>query len=417
MFAQVIVDRPLKSTYTYVVPENFLHLLTVGSFVKVPFGKTYAKAVVLHLIEKVEETKYKIKSISDVEEHIPPLSSELLKLFKWGADYYHSTLSEMIFSSVPGGVGKKPKLNKALYIKDLHSCTEFVATTRAKNQVALVKKIMESQSLVLFSYLNSKEKVALKAVEKKGLLEIKGVERFLEYRNETSLFSLTTLQKKAYQEINTNLSESNKAVFLLHGVTGSGKTNVYLHLTDEVLKKGGSVLVLLPEISLSYQIFKRFHEQFGDLVTMIHSDIDGREKSWIWEQINKGKIRVVVGARSSLFAPLNKLGLIVIDEEHDSSFKRDESPPFNARDMAVVRGKFEGATVVLGSATPSLETVHNVKVKKYRYLLMEKRVNKKPLPETSIVNLSGEFKKGIRESLLSQKLLNEITKNLHNKEQ
>ena len=201
-------------------------------------------------------------------------------------------------------------------------------------------------------------------------------------------------------------------MFLLQGVTGSGKTEVYLRLADLVLRSGKSVLVLVPEIALTPAVASAFRDAFGDRVAVQHSGLSDGERSDQWYRIRRGEVSVVVGTRSAVFAPLDKLGLIIVDEEHDTSFKQEETPRYNGRDVAVVRGRNEGALVVLGSATPSLESSQNAASARYTRLVMERRVQDRPLASVSVVDMRQEYAEHGPDVILSGRLKNAIAKRL-----
>ena len=201
-------------------------------------------------------------------------------------------------------------------------------------------------------------------------------------------------------------------MFLLQGVTGSGKTEVYLRLADLVLRSGKSVLVLVPEIALTPAVASAFRDAFGDRVAVQHSGLSDGERSDQWYRIRRGEVPVVVGTRSAVFAPLEKLGLIIVDEEHDTSFKQEETPRYHGRDVAVVRGRNAGALVVLGSATPSLESSHNASSARYTRLIMDKRVQDRPLASVSVVDMRQEYAEHGPDVILSGALKNAITRRL-----
>lgn len=218
--------------------------------------------------------------------------------------------------------------------------------------------------------------------------------------------TLNVYQDKCMQEISQGLQSNKFAPFLLHGVTGSGKTEVYLRAIEEVLSRDKEALVLVPEISLTPQLVKRFKARFGSQIAVLHSGISDSERFDSWRLIREGRIKIAIGARSSIFAPFGNIGIIVVDEEHEQSYKQEESPHYNARDMALVLGKLYGCVVVLGSATPSAETYYNSVQKKIRYLNLPSRATENVMPEVEIVDI-----KGSENHVLSQKLSNELIKN------
>ena len=223
---------------------------------------------------------------------------------------------------------------------------------------------------------------------------------------------LTEEQTRALEALGAAASTGGFSVFLLQGVTGSGKTEVYLRLADRVLRSGRSVLVLVPEIALTPAVAGAFRDAFGDRVAVQHSGLSDGERSDQWYRIRRGEVSVVVGTRSAVFAPLHQLGLIIVDEEHDSSFKQEETPRYHGRDVAVVRGRNAGALVVLGSATPSLESSHNAANARYTRVVMERRVQDRPLASVSIVDMRQEYAEHGPDVILSGALKNAISKRL-----
>ncbi len=223
---------------------------------------------------------------------------------------------------------------------------------------------------------------------------------------------LTDEQSSALHALAAAAEVGAFSVFLLQGVTGSGKTEVYLRLADLVLRRGKSVLVLVPEIALTPAVASAFRDAFGDRVAVQHSGLSDGERSDQWYRIRRGEVSVVVGTRSAVFAPLDNLGLIIVDEEHDTSFKQEETPRYNGRDVAIVRGRNEGALVVLGSATPSLESSQNAASARYTRLVMERRVQDRPLASVSVVDMRQEYAEHGPDVILSGRLKNAIAKRL-----
>ncbi len=230
-------------------------------------------------------------------------------------------------------------------------------------------------------------------------------------------FIFSPSQKTALQQINTAVAEKRFSVTLLHGVTGSGKTAVYLAAMQEVLKSGRSAILLVPEIGLTPAAAAHLHQVFGEQVAILHSGLTDAERAEQWHRIHRGEARIVVGTRSGVFAPVSDLALIVVDEEHDSSYKQEETPRYHARDVAIMRAKKAGAAVVLGSATPSLESYHNARQGKYALVELPDRVERRPLPEVEVLDMREEFRETGQEPLISRKLVSEIGERLARNEQ
>jgi primosomal protein N' (replication factor Y) len=281
---------------------------------------------------------------------------------------------------------------------------------KTSNQALCLELLLENQGELSADELVSQSSIspsALKTMEKKGLIEFIQVEDIREGDwgldvPETQSFELNEGQKIILEKVKTALVSDSYSPFLIHGVTGSGKTQVYIEAIKEVLKQGKQALVLVPEISLTPQIISRFKANFGNRVGCLHSRLSAGERFDTWRRVRSGDLPIIVGARSAVFSPFQNLGLIVVDEEHDPSYKQDEpAPRYNARDVAVMRAKLNNTVVILGSATPSLESYYNAQTGKYALCQLPERVDDQKLPPVKIVDLTGERKKGNRNSLSS----------------
>lgn len=322
----------------------------------------------------------------------------------------------------------KPKKVKfvrlAKEVKEIYSSLPEL-DRRSPKQVKLLLILIEAKgkSVPVAELLHKTEtsKSALDSLAKKGLVEIfeKEVDRRYKehYEEKHQEFVLTDQQKKVLEEVSPKIQQSVFQTYLLHGVTGSGKTQIYIELAKIALEQKKTVLILVPEISLTPQITSRFYNNFGELVTVLHSRMSAGERFDSWRRIHKGKSRIVVGARSALFAPLNNPGLIVVDEEHDASYKQqDMMPKYNARDSAVVLGSIHNCPVVLGSATPSIESRYNAEIGKYKLLTLPLRIDDATLPKITLVNVNVERKKGRMDNIFSRTLLDKIEDRLKKKE-
>lgn len=326
--------------------------------------------------------------------------------------------------------GAKVKPKKVKYVRLAKDIKELYSSLpeldrKSPKQVKLLLVLIEAKgkSIPVAELLHKTEssKATLDSLEKKGFVEIfeKEVDRrYKEHYEEVHQeFVLTYQQRKVLEEISPKIKESVFQSYLLHGVTGSGKTQVYIELAKIALEQNKSVLILVPEISLTPQITSRFYNNFGDLVTVLHSRMSAGERFDSWRRIHKGKSKIVVGARSALFAPIFNPGLIVVDEEHDASYKQqDMIPKYNARDSAVVLGSIHNCPVVLGSATPSVESRYNAEVGKYKLMTMPLRIDDAKLPTITLVNVNVERKKGRMDNIFSRTLLDKIEDRLKKKE-
>lgn len=322
------------------------------------------------------------------------------------------------------------KVKKVKYVKLTKTIAEIYSAfpeldRKSPKQVKILLKLIEAKDIALpvaeLLHKTESSRSSLNGLEQKGLVKIfeKEVDRrFKEhYEEEHQQLTLTKDQQNVVDEVSQSLNKNEFKTFLLHGVTGSGKTQVYIELAKQVLAKNKSVLILVPEISLTPQITSRFFNNFGDTVTVIHSRMSAGERYDSWRRVLNGKSKVVIGARSALFAPLDKIGLIVVDEEHDASYKSFEMiPKYNARDSAVMLSSIFNCPVVLGSATPSIESMYNAEIGKYKLLSLPKRIDDVKLPKITFVNIAHEKNKSKTETVFSKILLDKIEDRLKRKE-
>lgn len=322
------------------------------------------------------------------------------------------------------------KIKKVKYVKLAKSIAEIYSSfpeldRNSPKQVKILLKLIEAKDIAFpaaeLLHKTESSQSSLNGLEQKGLVKIfeKEVDRrFKEhYEEKHQQLILTEDQQEVVDEVSGSLNEDEFKTYLLHGVTGSGKTQVYIELAKKVLGKNKSVLILVPEISLTPQITSRFFNNFGETVTVIHSRMSAGERYDSWRRVLNGKSKVVIGARSALFAPLDKIGLIVVDEEHDASYKSFEmTPKYNARDSAVMLGSIFKCPVVLGSATPSIESMYNAEIGKYKLLSLPKRIDDVKLPKIIFVNIAHEKNKSKTETVFSKVLLDKIEDRLKKKE-
>ncbi|HWK22210.1 MAG TPA: primosomal protein N' [Ureibacillus sp.] len=322
--------------------------------------------------------------------------------------------------------GKVKEIRKVQIIDDVQKLIEIheQISNRAKKQKQLVEwmqhhpgEIMDPE--VVYKEVNTSSQV-LNAVIELGAATFVQQEvyrdPFTKEVQKTNFLSLTDEQSNALKQIITAIDEKQPETFLLHGVTGSGKTEVYLQTIAKVLEAGKEAIVLVPEISLTPQMTERFRSRFGELVAVMHSGLSVGEKYDEWRKVHQGKVKVVVGARSAIFAPFENVGIIILDEEHESTYKQEDSPRYHARDVAIWRSKVHGCPVILGSATPSLESFARAKKNVYTLLTLKERALKQSLPLVQIVDMRDELKKGNR-SMFSQSLIESIKVRLERKEQ
>src|SRR5437773_8688142 len=430
-YVRVIVDRAIRRELDYSVPESLAERLGVGSRVRVPFRETSALATVVALPEQTEAKG--IRPIEAVIGETPVLSEHSLELAKWIGTYYCCPIETVMRSMLPqvirrAEVGWKKQLFVRPGRKTDNDELEKLRR-RAPRQAELLDAISKLEAPVRAAELlrqTSFDNQTLRALVKRGLAELReeaivrdphSDEQFIA----TSNLELNAEQVLALKEIAQLLDSPESArPILLHGVTGSGKTEIYLQAIRAALERGRSAIVLVPEISLTPQTVERFKGRFAeaqDAVAVLHSHLSQGERHDEWHKIHSGRARIVIGARSAVFAPLKNLGLIVVDEEHETTYKQEEAPRYHARDVAVVRAKIEKCVVILGSATPSLESYHNATTGKYRLATLTQRVDEKRMPLMRIVDLRQERRKEKIAPILSEKLRAAIADRLEKREQ
>ncbi len=421
MYAEVLIEYPTKKIdkyFTYLVPDNLRSIIHVGMKVKVPFGNKVINGFVMSLKSEYN-SKYDLKEIIDITSKELILNEELMKLGYFIKD---TTLCPLISSY-------QAMLPSSLKIKNIKSDYNFYKTYLVLNnsvdytinylnvynknnkQSELLYELIDKEKVLKKDYSSS---VVKTLIDKKLIKEIKEQE----YRINKSIFKNNTRHKlneeqnKVYNEISKC---NNDTVFLLEGITGSGKTEVYLNLIDNVIKNGKTAIMLVPEITLTMQVVNRFYEWFGSSVAIFHSALSEGEKYDEYLKILRGEVSIVVGTRSAIFAPLKNIGIIIIDECHSDTYKQDNTPRYNAKDIAIKRSTYHKCPVVLGSATPMLEEKARAEKGVYKHLYLTKRVGESTLPEVKTIDMVSEIKKG--NYIFSEELINEIEKRIKKKEQ
>ena len=405
---EVLIPIPLMEKFSYLPPKNNSSLLKQGSRVLVPFGKRTLVGVVWSFSERDKSSKRKYKYIKEILDEVPLLDSNSINLAEWSSRYYHYPLGEIISYFFPPSLrkGKEAKFRESKYLEltSKGSFLEEETLTRAPSQQKLISILKDKKEMTL----KSAQAFGISNAAVNGLIEKGFVNRFsrelspykkLENKQLSSPKQLNPEQNKAVNAIKK--AKDKNITFLLDGITGSGKTEVYLQAIQEVVNEGKQALILIPEIGLAPQAEERFREYFGDRVMSFHSAKNEREKVDAWLGASRGLVDIIIGTRSSVFLPMKNLGIIVVDEEHDLSFKQMEKFRYSARDMALYRAKLEKIPVVLASATPSLETLKNVKEEKHKVLKLNKRATGATLPTYHAVDLKGkELHEGLSKELL-----------------
>ena len=432
---RVLVDGASGLEFDYSIPDKIKNKVVVGSRIRVPLRNRASTGTVVAFISSDElgVAGSKIKPISDLISEKPILTSGLIDLGRWISDYYLAPMESVMRSLIPESVrGEKHDFKKLLFVKLKRdfSDEEFeLLAKKAPKQAKILFEIRDSKLPVPLSQLGQGARSSIDSLNKKGFVHVsqevsKRDPHAEDHFIPSKPLTLTHPQKDCLERIiHATNDPVNSKPLLLHGVTGSGKTEVYLQAIFSVIEKGQTALVLVPEISLTPQTVARFKRRFAhiqDQVAVLHSHLSGGERFDEWHKIVEGNAKIVIGARSALFAPLKKLGLIVVDEEHEGSYKQDSSPRYHARDVAVVRAKIEGCSVVLGSATPSLESIHNTKIGKYELIELKERVDNCSLPLIRIVDLKNESRnlsKSGGPAIISERLRSAINDRLKKGEQ
>jgi primosomal protein N' (replication factor Y) len=403
LFAAIVFDRPLDVPYTYGVPESLRETIAVGKRVLVPFGRGDKPTNGFCVGLSDHPPDRAVKFVAQVLDDVALLDDHLLRLTRWMADYYLCGWGQVLQAVVPAGVRDRAGTKSQLLIEAVSQdeLPDPLPTVTAKQKAVLERLRQESAPIEqnrLAKELNIGVGVIAGLVEKKlARKSSERVERLdrsetaSDESNRTAHLLLSDDQAKAWQAIEPALAGGEFKPFLIHGVTGSGKTELYLRAIEEVIKQGKEAIVLVPEISLTPQTIERFRGRLGE-VAVLHSHLTNSERAADWRRVASGHVNVVVGARSAVFAPTRKLGLIVIDEEHETTFKQDSTPRYHARDVAVMRASLERIPILLGSATPSLESYYNAKRGTYSYLDLPTRVESRPLPDVHLVDLRHEPK-------------------------
>jgi len=404
----IAVSVFVNKTFHYRVPDEMKAQLVPGSRVLVPFGSRRISGTVLGFIDAAETTD--LKSVVGIIDNA--LTPDLINLARWMSDYYLYPLGPTIEAVVPKAVLRAKPIKKTF----LRVLKVPPRPLRGKKQAALVSLLIErgevdADSIPEFS------RAPVNKLREAGIIEV--TERDTPVSTDQASFtpdsppSLMPEQAEAVDRISEPITTGLFAVFLLHGVTGSGKTEVYLRTIGRLAGTGRGAIVLVPEIALTPQLLSRFRLRFGNRVAVLHSGLTERERVDEYRRIQAGQVDVAIGARSAVFAPFKQVGLIIVDEEHESSYKQDEGLRYNARDVAIMRAKYLSGVVVLGSATPSLESYYNAKNGKYRYLRLAYRVDHRPLPQVRTIDVRLLSK----DSLYSPGLIADIRERLNKNEQ
>ena len=432
IFADIIIDissEKLDRSFQYRVPEELEKEIKVGMVVSIPFGNgnQLRKGYVTDLTREPKVDPTRLKNICGISSAEETTESRLIALAAWMRENYGSTMIQALKTVLPIQEKMKAKEKRYLCLKisreEAEKLLEELEKTRFKARTRLLRELLKEPRLDV-SYA-SKELGATTSVVKKmteqGIISIEYEELLRNSLDTEKLrleeeLPLTPEQETAVREILREWEKETPRPVLIEGVTGSGKTQVYMKLIETVLDQGQQAIILIPEIALTYQTVRRFYARFGEKVSVINSRQSQGERYDQFKRARRGEVQVMVGPRSALFTPFANLGLIVIDEEHESSYKSENSPRYHARETAVERARLEHARVVLGSATPSLEAYHKAMEGTYGLVKLQSRYQDRPMPLVSVVDLREELKAGNR-SVLSRKLKEAMKDRLEKREQ
>ena len=418
MYANVIIqygNKAVDREFTYIVPISFRKQIKVGHRVRVLFNSKEIEGFVLSLSDSYNG-EYNLNEIVSLVDQEPILNEEMLYLGKEICDKtlcskisaYQVMLPKALKASESTNIGIKKNRYIVLNVGS-DEVDNYLSKCRFENQKIILNELRKQGKILL------KNKVSgIDTLVKNGIIKYEYEEMYRYSTNASGRYRVVKLNEDQIKVVD-NVDLLKHDTYLLYGVTGSGKTEVYMELIDRTLKMGKTAIMLVPEISLTPQIVDRFVTRFGDNVAILHSGLSDTERYDEYRKIMDGRVKIVVGARSAIFAPLNNLGIVVIDEEHTATYKQDNHPRYNAKDVAILRGKYNNCPVIFGSATPSLETFARAVNNVYKLLTLTKRAGSGKLPMVNIVDMKTEIKKG--NFVLSDMLIDKINDRLTKKEQ
>lgn len=432
IYADIIVDislEKLDKTFQYAIPKNLREKAVIGAKVIIPFGNGNRKIsgfiIGLSNIPKID--KNRIKYILDIPDGTIVIKSHLISLAYWIKENFGGTLNEALKTVIP--IKKKVKAKEKRYVSlliDNEEVKEFIEKFKKnKKYISRVKllELLVKQNVIDYDILIKQYNVGKSVIDTCVKFGIITIDKQVIYRNPIKIIDkdiskniLNKEQRKITDDFINEYERGLRGTYLLFGITGSGKTEVYMEMIEFVISKNKQVIMLIPEISLTYQTVLRFYKRFGDKISILNSKMSIGERYDQYLRAENGEIDIIIGPRSALFVPFKKLGLIIIDEEHENSYKSDNVPKYHAREVAIQRAKMLNASVVLGSATPSIETYKNALLGKYKLYELTKRAGNGTLPNIDIVDLRKELRSG-NFSIFSRKLMKLINDRLNKKEQ
>jgi len=413
LVATVVFAGRVDRTFDYAVPDHLREELQPGRRVRVPFGPANRMTVGYCVaLETRAGITRRLKPLAEVIDERPLLSATMLRLTRWMADYYLCPWAQALEAVLPAGVRSRSGTRRITLLSLADNAKEKLPDAKlSKKQLEIVRYVAQSPQPLEPKQLAAALRCTqgpITALRRKGILKATIRRVTAESLREAPAprqpnFQLNADQQAALSAILTPLRAPRHETILIHGITGSGKTEVYIQAIQEVISYGQQAIVLVPEISLTPQTRERFRSRFQN-VAVLHSHLRDAQRHWHWEQIARGQVQVVVGARSAVFAPVPRLGLVILDEEHEGSFKQDTAPRYHAREVAQWRAREEGVPLVLGSATPSLESWYRAVRGEYRLVEMPRRVYDRPLPAVGTIDLRNEFRNRTTRGAVSRQM-------------
>ena len=428
-YANIIVDishEKLDKTFQYRVPDELEDVIKIGVAVDVPFGNRQISGYVVELTDEAEFDVNKIKQIIGIKAQSVAIESQLIELAGWIKDNYGSTMNQALKTVIPIKKETKAVCRRTLHLaiseKDAMQKLAFFEDKHQTARARLLRELINLKELdysIVTGKLNVSSAV-IKALTQQGIISVESTN---DYRNPIShlaqkeySISLNEQQQSVVDTVCQEYEHGQRNTYLLKGVTGSGKTEVYMELISYMISKGKQAIVLIPEIALTYQTVMRFYNRFGNRVSIMNSRLSAGERYDQFQRAKNGDIDIMIGPRSALFTPFSNIGIIIIDEEHENSYKSETTPRYHAREVAKKRASMNDACVVLGSATPSVDSYYSAMCGQYKLLEMKTRVSDKTLPECEVIDLRAELKAGNR-SILSERLQELMEQRLLNKQQ
>ncbi len=430
-YANVIIDishEKLDRTFQYRIPEELFAQIYPGVQVNVPFGRgnRTIRGFVIEVTDKAEFDENRIKEVASVAADGVAVETQLIALAAWMRKNYGGTMNHALKTVIPIKQKKKVREKRKICLcMEREKAKEELAEFHRKHNTArerLLEELLVHPELsyeIVTQKLNITANV-IRSLEERQILKVVSETAYRNpighLKSQGIHIELNAMQRQAVDTVLTDLHQDIHKTYLLHGVTGSGKTEVYMELIADIIAQGKQAIVLIPEIALTYQTVMRFYGKFGERVSIMNSRLSQGERYDQFLRAKNGEIDIMIGPRSALFTPFQNLGLIIIDEEHESSYKSETLPKYHARETAIERARLAGASVVLGSATPSVDSYYKAKKGIYQLLEMQKRVAEKPLPKCDVIDLREELKSGNR-SIISRKLQELMEERLAKKQQ